>query len=69
MIIDTMVKRIEDGYAVLVSDDCGLEVSIPVKKGQRAYMKGESISLIIENDGSVKHMDKQAEKRNPTNEG
>lgn len=66
MVIDAVVKRIEEGHAVLVSDDCGLEISIPVKEGQREYMKGENVSLIIDNDGSVKDMDKQRKKRNHT---
>ncbi|HOM03596.1 MAG TPA: hypothetical protein PLH43_12345 [Acetivibrio sp.] len=70
MLIDAVVKRIEKGYAVLVSDDCGVEVSIPVKEGERMYTKGENVSLIIDNDRSVKCLtDKQAIKGNPTNEG
>ncbi|GAE89086.1 hypothetical protein [Acetivibrio straminisolvens] len=70
MFIDAVVKRIENGYAVLVSDDCCLEVSIPVKEGETMYMKGENVSLIIDNDGTVKCLtDKQTKKRNPTNKG
>jgi len=41
LFIDAVVKRIENGYAVLVSDDCGVEVSIPVRECEGMYMKGK----------------------------
>lgn len=54
MVINAVVDRIEDGYAVLLSHDCGLEISIPVETGEREYIQGENISLVIENDGSIR---------------
>jgi hypothetical protein len=69
LFIDAVVKRIENGYAVLVSDDCGVEVSIPVRECEGMYMKGENVSLIIDNGGSINSIaDKETKKRNPTNE-
>ncbi|MFZ5986789.1 MAG: hypothetical protein ACOYWZ_06665 [Bacillota bacterium] len=56
MVINAIVDRIENGYAVLLSNDCGLEISIPVEAGESEYVEGESVSLIIDDDGLVKNI-------------
>jgi len=68
LFIDAVVKGLE-WLCVLVSDDCGVEVSIPVRECEGMYMKGENVSLIIDNGGSINSIaDKETKKRNPTNE-
>jgi hypothetical protein len=54
MIINAFVDRIENGIAVLLSSDMGIEISIPVPVGEGKFSEGDSVSLIIESDGSVK---------------
>ena len=54
MIINAFVDRIENGIAGLLSSDMGIEISIPVPVGEGKFSEGDSVSLIIESDGSVK---------------
>jgi hypothetical protein len=56
MVIDAVVDRVEKGYAVLICNDCGLEISIPVNEGEKEYVKGEKISLVIGKDGVLRNV-------------
>lgn len=57
MTINAIVDRIENGYAILMSREIDIEISIPVDEDTK-YTKGETLSLIIDNDGSIKSLDK-----------
>lgn len=48
MVIKAVVDRIEDGVAVLLSDDFGMEISIPLDSTNVLYNKGDSVSLTLE---------------------
>lgn len=56
MVIYAVVDRVEKGYAVLICNDCGLEISIPVKDGEKEYAKGDKISLVLGKDGILRHV-------------
>jgi len=56
MVIDAVVDRVEKGYAVLICNDCGLEISIPVKDGEKEYAKGDKISLVLGKDGILRNV-------------
>ena len=53
MRISAIIDRIEDGYAFLLSKDYDLEIRIPVTGHNSKYTEGDSVSLVIKNDGSV----------------
>jgi hypothetical protein len=56
MVIHAVVDRVEKGYAVLICNDCGLEISIPVKDGEKEYVKGDKISLVLCKDGILRNV-------------
>ncbi|HPD00927.1 MAG TPA: hypothetical protein PLA01_06210 [Acetivibrio sp.] len=56
MVIYAVVDRVEKGYAVLICNDCGLEISIPVKDGEKEYAKGDKISLVLGKDGILRNV-------------
>lgn len=55
MEIKAVVDRIEDGYAILKSEDYGMEICIPTDNSDNKYFKGENITLSLsrndENNG------------------
>jgi len=55
MEIKAVVDRIENGYAILKSEDYEMEICIPADTSDRKYIKGENITLSlsgnIENNG------------------
>lgn len=57
MTIKAVVDRIENGYAILMPREIDIEISIPVDEDTK-YIKGETVSLTIDNDGSIKTLDK-----------
>ena len=54
MIINAVVDRIEDGNVILLTEDIGLEISIPAKLITGKCSKGETLSLTI--DDTVKEI-------------
>jgi hypothetical protein len=51
MVIYAIVDRVEKEYAVLTCNDYGLEICIPVKEGEKEYVKGDKISLVLGKNG------------------
>jgi hypothetical protein len=53
--IKAVVDRIENGYAILKSEDFEMEISIPADSSEKKYFKGENVTLsfnaINENNG------------------
>lgn len=49
MVIKATIDRIEDGNAVLISDEIGVEISIPLNTLEGKYTAGEVISVTIDN--------------------
>ncbi|NLD50298.1 MAG: hypothetical protein GX660_24430 [Clostridiaceae bacterium] len=54
MTINAVVDRIENGFAILLPREIDIEISIPVDEDTN-YIKGDVISLEIDNDGTVKN--------------
>lgn len=50
MTITAVVDRIENGNAILLSDEIDIEISIPVDMMQGTYDKGEIIILTLDDD-------------------
>lgn len=50
MEIKAVVDRIENGYAILKSEDCVMEICIPANTTDSNYSKGENITLSIEGE-------------------
>lgn len=56
MVITAVVDRIEDGNAILLSDEIGVEISVPIGVIEGTYSEGERLSLIIDNHGEIKSL-------------
>lgn len=48
MEIKAVVDRIENGYAILKSEEYLLEISIPANTSDKKYTKGENLTLSIQ---------------------
>ncbi len=48
MEIKAVVDRIENGYAILKSEDYVMEICIPANTTDKKYSKGENITLSIQ---------------------
>ncbi|AEV69212.1 hypothetical protein [Acetivibrio clariflavus] len=55
MEIKAVVDRIENGYAILKSEDYEMEICIPADDSDNRYFEGENITLLlngnVENNG------------------
>lgn len=47
MEIKAVVDRIENGYAILKSEDYEMEICIPADSSENTYFKGENITLSL----------------------
>lgn len=56
MNITATIDRIENGMAVLLSKEFGIEISIPEHLVNGLYNKGEVISLTIDKDGNIENL-------------
>ncbi|MDP4180927.1 MAG: DUF3006 family protein [Bacillota bacterium] len=61
MVINAIVDRIENGNAVLLSEDMGMEISIPEEEIIDTYSMGDTITLTFDGDFEVQNMDKEAD--------
>lgn len=48
MEIKAVVDRIENGYAILKSEEYLFEISIPANTSDKKYTKGENLTLSIQ---------------------
>ena len=48
MEIKAVVDRIENGYAILKSEEYLMEISIPASTSDKKYTKGENLTLSIQ---------------------
>ena len=48
MVIKAVIDRIEDGNAILLSYELGIEICIPVDMIDGEYGEGETLSLTID---------------------
>ena len=53
MIINAIVDRIENGNAILLSNEMSVEISIPVHFADGAFNEGEILSLTIDSKGKI----------------
>ena len=53
MVITAIIDRIEDGHAILLSEEIGIEISIPVDTVKGVYNQGELLSLTIDKSGNI----------------
>lgn len=53
MVIKAIVDRIEDGNAILLSNEIGLEISIPVDTMSILCNKGDTVTLTLDNAQSL----------------
>lgn len=53
MVIKAIVDRIEGGNAILLSDEIGIEISIPVEMIQDECDEGKILTVTI--DGNIKY--------------
>ncbi|MDQ2085269.1 hypothetical protein RBH29_02310 [Herbivorax sp. ANBcel31] len=54
MIIKAIFDRIENGFAVLLPDNLGIEINIPVSKWKNNCQRGESVSIMIYDNGALR---------------
>lgn len=59
MVITAIIDRIEDGHAILLSDEIGIEISIPADRVKGVYNQGELLSLTIDKSGNINMSDSE----------
>ena len=52
MVIAAVLDRFENGTAILLSDEMGIEIDIPDEKIKGTYKEGEVIYLTFHKDGN-----------------
>ncbi|KNY25221.1 DUF3006 family protein [Pseudobacteroides cellulosolvens] len=55
MEINAVVDRIENGNAVLLSEDMGIEISIPEENIINTYHMGDRLTLTINGDFDIRN--------------
>jgi len=55
MVIKAIVDKIENGKAILLSDEAGVEISIPTCMLEGIYSEGETLSLTIDEANEILH--------------
>jgi hypothetical protein len=56
MVITAIIDRVEDGNAILLSEEAGIEISVPIDVIEGMYREGERISLTIDRNGNIKNL-------------
>jgi hypothetical protein len=54
MVIAAVLDRFENGNAILVADEMGVEIDIPDEKIKGTYKEGEIIYLTFDRDGNFR---------------
>ncbi|MCX8130145.1 MAG: DUF3006 domain-containing protein [Clostridia bacterium] len=52
MLIETILDRFENGCAILLSDEMGIEIDIPDEKIKGTYKEGETVYLTLDKAGN-----------------
>ena len=59
MVITAVVDRFENGNAVLLAEDMGMEISIPTNTVRQVFKKGEVLYLTIDRKNNIKLTDER----------
>ncbi|MCX7921296.1 MAG: hypothetical protein N3B21_04630 [Clostridia bacterium] len=57
MTITAVIARIENGNAILLADEIGIEISVPADIIEGTYNEGEVLTLTLDKDGNINGLD------------